>query len=266
MACSAPYATKSWAKRSRLWPRNSRFPPAAGRICTAIPATGRGRRLLSRTVPNPRPERGRTRPRQHHHGTSGKLPPVFSKTGSVTAGNASGITDGSSALVLASSTFVKKHNLQPLATWWSGGRPEPARMGLGPVPAIQAYRQKFGDNFQRYEINEAFAAQALAYKLKLDLRPSTSKVAPSPSATPSAAVAPASPPPCSTACANGAAAAAWPACASRAAWASAPASKFSKTPSAPDDTASLRATGVLAPGSRRTSRVRRPSEVAPVRP
>ncbi|MBS2040367.1 acetyl-CoA C-acyltransferase [bacterium] len=103
----------------------------------------------------------------------GKLPPVFSKTGSVTAGNASGITDGAAALVVASDAFVKKHQLKPIARYLGGvvvGL-EPARMGLGPVPAISAYRQKFGGDFQRYEINEAFAAQVLACQRELKLDP-----------------------------------------------------------------------------------------------
>lgn len=107
-----------------------------------------------------------------------KLAPVFSKTGSVTAGNASGITDGASALVVASDAFVKKHHLQPLARYLGGvvvGL-EPVRMGLGPVPAIQAYRQKFGNDFQRYEINEAFAAQVLACQQELRLDPETLNV------------------------------------------------------------------------------------------
>ncbi|MBN9413822.1 hypothetical protein ABS71_03395 [bacterium SCN 62-11] len=108
----------------------------------------------------------------------GKLGPVFSKTGTVTAGNASGITDGASALVIASDAFVKKHNLQPLARYLGGvvvGL-EPARMGLGPVPAIQAYRQKYGNDFQRYEINEAFAAQVLACQQDLKLDPESLNV------------------------------------------------------------------------------------------
>jgi acetyl-CoA C-acetyltransferase len=108
----------------------------------------------------------------------GKLAPVFSKTGTVTAGNASGITDGASALVIASDAFVKKHNLQPLARYLGGvvvGL-EPARMGLGPVPAIQAFRHKHGSDFQRYEINEAFAAQVLACQQDLKLDPETLNV------------------------------------------------------------------------------------------
>lgn len=102
----------------------------------------------------------------------GKLGPVFSKTGSVTAGNASGITDGAAALVLASDAFVQEHHLKPLARYLGGVvvGVEPARMGLGPVPAIGAYRQKFGgDDFHWYEINEAFAAQVLACQRELKL-------------------------------------------------------------------------------------------------
>lgn len=102
----------------------------------------------------------------------GKLVPVFSKTGSVTAGNASGITDGAAALVLAGDSFVQEHGLKPLARYLGGVvvGVEPARMGLGPVPAIQAYRHKFGgDDMHWYEINEAFAAQVLACQRDLQL-------------------------------------------------------------------------------------------------
>ena len=100
-----------------------------------------------------------------------KLAPVFSKTGSVTAGNASGITDGAASLVLASDAFVKKHNLAPLARYLGGvvvGL-DPARMGLGPVPAMAAYRQKYGSDHHWFEINEAFAAQILACQQELKL-------------------------------------------------------------------------------------------------
>jgi len=100
-----------------------------------------------------------------------KLPPVFSKTGTITAGNASGITDGAAALVLASDAFVQKNNLKPLARFLGGlvvGL-DPARMGLGPIPAIQAYRQKYGDDHHWFEINEAFAAQVIACQRQLEL-------------------------------------------------------------------------------------------------
>ena len=97
----------------------------------------------------------------------GKLQPVFSRTGTVTAGNSSGITDGAAALVLASEAFVKKHNLKPLAriiAATSAGV-DPRTMGIGPVPAMQKLEKKTGlkpQDFDVIELNEAFAAQVLA--------------------------------------------------------------------------------------------------------
>src|SRR3954453_3548330 len=68
-----------------------------------------------------------------------KLAPVFSKTGTITAGNSSGITDGAAALVLASDTFVKINNLKPLARIMAvtSAGVDPRLMGIGPVPAMQ---------------------------------------------------------------------------------------------------------------------------------
>src|SRR3954468_1688268 len=96
-----------------------------------------------------------------------KLAPVFSKTGTITAGNSSGITDGAAALVLASDTFVKINNLKPLARIMAvtSAGVDPRVMGIGPVPAMQKMQQKYqlklGD-FDLIELNEAFAAQVLA--------------------------------------------------------------------------------------------------------
>jgi acetyl-CoA C-acetyltransferase len=96
-----------------------------------------------------------------------KLAPVFSKTGSITAGNSSGITDGAAALVLAGDTFVKRNNLKPLARIMAvtSAGVDPRVMGIGPVPAMQKMQQKhqlkLGD-FDLIELNEAFAAQVLA--------------------------------------------------------------------------------------------------------
>ena len=96
-----------------------------------------------------------------------KLPPVFSKTGTVSAGNSSGITDGAAAVVLASEKFVTQSNLKPrvriLATTSAGV--DPRIMGIGPVPAIRKLEQKHGlklADFDLVELNEAFAAQVLA--------------------------------------------------------------------------------------------------------
>ncbi|MCL2596125.1 MAG: acetyl-CoA C-acetyltransferase [Paludibacter sp.] len=95
-----------------------------------------------------------------------KLRPAFKKDGTVTAGNASGINDGASFVVLASEEMVKKLGLKPMVEIISVGQGgvEPDVMGLGPVPAIaQALRKaemKLTD-IDILELNEAFAAQAL---------------------------------------------------------------------------------------------------------
>lgn len=96
-----------------------------------------------------------------------KLAPVFSKTGTVTAGNSSGITDGAAAMVLASEDFVKRNNLKPLARILAAtsGGVDPRLMGLGPVPAVRKLEKKLGlsvSDFDLVELNEAFAAQVLA--------------------------------------------------------------------------------------------------------
>jgi acetyl-CoA C-acetyltransferase len=96
-----------------------------------------------------------------------KLSPVFSKTGTITAGNSSGITDGAAALVLASENFAKKHNLKPLARILAvtSVGVDPRIMGIGPVPALRKMEQKHQlrlADFDLVELNEAFAAQVLA--------------------------------------------------------------------------------------------------------
>jgi len=96
-----------------------------------------------------------------------KLPPVFSKTGTISAGNSSGITDGAAAMVIASEYFVKQSNLKPLAriSAVSSAGVDPRTMGIGPVPALQKLQDKHGlrlHEFGLIELNEAFAAQVLA--------------------------------------------------------------------------------------------------------
>lgn len=96
-----------------------------------------------------------------------KLPPVFSKTGSITAANSSGITDGAAAVVIAGEGFVKRNNLRPLARILgvTSAGVDPRIMGIGPVPALrkmdQKHRLRLAD-FDLVELNEAFAAQVLA--------------------------------------------------------------------------------------------------------
>ncbi|MGC2447351.1 MAG: acetyl-CoA C-acetyltransferase [Candidatus Sulfotelmatobacter sp.] len=96
-----------------------------------------------------------------------KLPPVFSKTGTISAGNSSGITDGAAAMVIASEHFVKQNNLKPLAriVAVSSAGVDPRTMGIGPVPALEKLADKHGlrlHEFGLVELNEAFAAQVLA--------------------------------------------------------------------------------------------------------
>ena len=96
-----------------------------------------------------------------------KLTPVFSKTGTITAANSSGITDGAAAMVLASEKFVQQNNLKPLARILAATSAgvDPRLMGIGPVPAVRKMEKKYGvnlSNFDLVELNEAFAAQVLA--------------------------------------------------------------------------------------------------------
>src|SRR5258708_11762038 len=103
----------------------------------------------------------------------GKLAPVFSKTGTVTAGNSSGITDGAAAVVLASEHFVKQNNLKPLAriSAVTSAGVDPRTMGIGPVPALRKLEQKHNlrlHDFGLIELNEAFAAQVLACDRELN--------------------------------------------------------------------------------------------------
>jgi acetyl-CoA C-acetyltransferase/acetyl-CoA acyltransferase 2 len=103
-----------------------------------------------------------------------KLAPAFSKTGCVTAGNASGIVDGGAALVLASAAGVTRHGLKPLArlTDWATVGVEPTLMGMGPVPATRMVLQKAGltlKDIDLIEVNEAFAAQYLSVEKELGL-------------------------------------------------------------------------------------------------
>jgi acetyl-CoA C-acetyltransferase len=97
----------------------------------------------------------------------GKLAPVFSRTGTITAANSSGITDGAAAIVLASESFIQQNKLKPLARILAATSAgvDPRLMGIGPVPAIQKLEKKHGlklSDFDLIELNEAFAAQVLA--------------------------------------------------------------------------------------------------------
>jgi acetyl-CoA C-acetyltransferase len=100
-------------------------------------------------------------------GDLARLKPVFMDDGTVTPGNASGITDGASATLLMSRKTADKLGLEPLARieGWSFAGVDPKVMGIGPVPATNKLNEKLGIKVSEYdlvELNEAFAAQVIA--------------------------------------------------------------------------------------------------------
>ena len=103
-----------------------------------------------------------------------KLRPAFAPDGTVTAGNASGINDAAAAVVLASASFARDHSLRPLGRLlgYSHAGVAPRIMGMGPVPAVHKLLDQAGlkvDDIDVFEVNEAFAAQALAVVRELGL-------------------------------------------------------------------------------------------------
>ena len=106
-----------------------------------------------------------------------KLRPAFSKEGTVTAGNASGINDGAAALVIMSAAEAQKRGLKPLAriVSWATAGVDPAIMGTGPIPASRKALARAGwsvKDLDLVEANEAFAAQALAVNKDMGWDPS----------------------------------------------------------------------------------------------
>ena len=111
----------------------------------------------------------------------GKLPTVFKKDGTVTAGNASGICDGAAALVLTTEGFAKAKGLTPLAkiTQWGIAGVDPNIMGIGPAPAIRQALSRADlklSDMDLVEVNEAFAPQFLAVVKELGLDMETTNV------------------------------------------------------------------------------------------
>jgi 3-oxoadipyl-CoA thiolase len=138
-----------------------------------------GQEITSVTIPQRKGEPivvGRDEhPRATTIETLAKLGTPFKKEGgTVTAGNASGVNDGASALIIASEAGVKKHGLTPLARIMGGaaaGVP-PRIMGIGPVPASRKLMARLGltqDQFDVIELNEAFASQGLAVLRQLGI-------------------------------------------------------------------------------------------------
>jgi acetyl-CoA C-acetyltransferase len=110
-----------------------------------------------------------------------KLRPAFSKDGTVTAANASGINDGAAALVIMSAAEAKKRGLTPLAriAAWATAGVDPSVMGSGPIPATRKALEKAGwkvSDLNVVEANEAFAAQALAVNKDLGWDPAVVNV------------------------------------------------------------------------------------------
>lgn len=107
-------------------------------------------------------------------GSLAALRPAFRKGGSVTAGNSSSLNDGAAALVLTTRERAEELGVEPLATWVGSAAAgvDPRRMGLGPVPATRKLLARTGvgvEDLDLVELNEAFAAQALAVIRELGL-------------------------------------------------------------------------------------------------
>ncbi|WP_150302621.1 acetyl-CoA C-acyltransferase family protein [Pseudomonas saliphila] len=107
----------------------------------------------------------------------GAMKPIFVKeNGTVTPGNASGLNDGASALVLAEEQAVKQHNLVPMArlVGYAHAGVEPDYMGIGPIPATRLVLKRTGISLTEIDVieaNEAFAAQACAVIKELEFNP-----------------------------------------------------------------------------------------------
>ncbi len=116
------------------------------------------------------------RPKEPRPDKLASMRAAFKKDGSVTAGNASGINDGASVLLLMSAEKAAELELTPMATikGSAAGGVDPAIMGIGPVPAVRKVLAKTGlaiGNFGAIELNEAFAAQSIAVMRELDANP-----------------------------------------------------------------------------------------------
>ena len=146
---------------------------AAGRfarelVSVPLPAAKDGSARAVTVDEHPRPD---TTPEQ-----LARLAPAFAKGGSVTAGNSAGLNDGAAALLIASERAVREHGLTPLARYVTSASAgvAPSTMGLGPIPATRLALARAGltiADVDVAEVNEAFAAQALACITALGLDP-----------------------------------------------------------------------------------------------
>ena len=104
------------------------------------------------------------------------FPVVEGQPGIITAGTASGITDGGAAVVLSTATWAKANGVTPLARLlgWASAGVDPRIMGIGPVPALHKLKARIGlgvDDVDLVELNEAFAAQVLAVTRDVPIAP-----------------------------------------------------------------------------------------------
>ncbi|MFC4637489.1 thiolase family protein [Deinococcus hohokamensis] len=144
-----------------------------------VPIEVRGRKgvTLFDTDEHPRYKReGDTFTLATDEATLAGLKPAFRKGGSVTAGNASGLNDGAAAVVLMSAKKARELGVRPLARWVGSAAAgvEARVMGLGPIPATRKVLERTGlsvEDLDLIELNEAFAAQALACIRELNLNP-----------------------------------------------------------------------------------------------
>lgn len=152
-------ASDAWALESQLRCERAR---AAGRFVSEIvPVRVPGRKGETEVATDEHPRDGVTLP------SLAKMAPVFREGGRVTAGNASGITDGAAAILVASRQAARELGLPVVARLvdWQVVGVEPRIMGIGPVPAVQKLLQRTGLSLQdvdEIELNEAFACQVLA--------------------------------------------------------------------------------------------------------
>jgi 3-oxoadipyl-CoA thiolase len=115
--------------------------------------------------------------------TLGRLKPLFGPTGTITAGNASGINDGAAAMIVASEAAARAHGLIPRARvlGMASAGVQPRVMGIGPVPAVQKLLARLRltiQDFDAIELNEAFASQSLAVMRMLNLADDAPQVNP----------------------------------------------------------------------------------------
>jgi 3-oxoadipyl-CoA thiolase len=113
--------------------------------------------------------------------TLAKLRPAFRRNGTVTAGNSSGINDGSSAVLLMSTEKANELGIEPMARWIGSAAAgvDPRTMGLGPIPATRKALSRASltvDDIDLIELNEAFAVQSLAVMKELGFRPEITNV------------------------------------------------------------------------------------------